>query len=158
VAQRVINLDQKAAYQAKPSLKNQLTQLEEQVIQYKKIEQEYRGRAATERAELEKGLTERYEKEKANAVAEVKEKAEADAKKILHDGLLVVSQFLRLAAARRAEDSNPEADENLALEGVLLQVYSGDENAVATMIKLVQGSDDATRSVSGDALQTKCKP
>jgi len=158
VAQRIINGDQKAAYLAKGSLKSQHAQLEEQLAQYKKVDQEYRGRAASDRAELEKTLTDKYEKEKSDAVAEVKAKADADAKKILHGGLLVVSQFLRLAAARRAEDSNPEADENLALEGVLLQVYTGDENAVGTMIKLVQGSDEQTRSVSGEALQTTCKP
>jgi hypothetical protein len=44
----------------------------------------------------------------------------------------------------------------MALEGVLLNVYSGDENAVATMIKLIEGSEEKTKSVSGDELQTTC--
>jgi hypothetical protein len=45
----------------------------------------------------------------------------------------------------------------MALEGVLLHIYSGDENAVATMMKLVQGADEQTRSTSNEALQTTCK-
>lgn len=45
----------------------------------------------------------------------------------------------------------------MALEGVLLHIYSGDENAVATMLKLVHGSDEQARSTTGDTLQTTCK-
>ena len=126
------------------------------MTQFKKLDQDYRSRLASEKAELEKTLTEKLQKEKADAVAEIKEKAEADTKKGLHDGFLVLSQFLRLAAAKRAEEPNSEADENLALEGVLLHVYSGDENAVDTMLKLVDGSEDTTTSVSGTSLQTTC--
>ncbi len=157
VALKIINADQKAQHLKKPGLQSQLTQLEEQLAQYKKIDQEYRARAATEKAELEKALVDKYNKEKADAVKEVTDKAEADHKKAQSDDLLVLSQFLRLAAARRAEEANAELDENLALEGVLLNIYSGDENGVATMVKLVQGSDEQTRSVSGDVLQTTCK-
>ncbi|TPX09995.1 uncharacterized protein E0L32_008842 [Thyridium curvatum] len=154
VAQKIINADQKAQILKKPALQAQLAQLEEQLAQYKKVDLEYRTRAASEKAQLEKTLAEKYEKEKAEAISELKEKAEAGSQKSLHDSLLVLSQFLRLAAARRAEEFNAELDENLALEGVLLHVYSGDENAVSTILKLVQGSDEQTRSVSGDLLQT----
>lgn len=140
----------------KPGLQSQLAQLEEQLAQYKKIDNEYRTRVASEKAQLEKSLTEKLEKEKADAVAQVQEKAEADINKSLHDSLLVLSQFLRLAAARRAEEADAQLDENLALEGVLLNVYSGDENAVSTMIKLVKGADEQTSSTSGEPLQTTC--
>lgn len=126
------------------------------MTQFKKLDQDYRSRLVSEKADLEKTLTEKLQKEKADAVADVKEKAEAETKKGLHDGFLVLSQFLRLAAAKRAEEPNSEADENLALEGVLLHVYSGDENAVDTMLKLVHGSEDTTTSVSGTVLQTTC--
>lgn len=44
----------------------------------------------------------------------------------------------------------------MALEGVLLNVYSGDDTAVSTMLKLVEGSNDKTQSVNGDELQTTC--
>lgn len=102
-------------------------------------------------------MTEKFQDEKAEAVRQAKEQAATDAQKTLRDSLLVLSQFLRLAAARRAEDADPELDENMALEGVLLQVYSGDEYAVSTMLKLIEGSVEKTVSVNGDELQTDCR-
>lgn len=156
VALKLINADQKAQQLKKPGLLAQLAGLEEQLVQYRKVDNEYRARAAAQKAELEKSLAEKFEKQKADAVNKVKEKAAADSQKELHDTLLVLSQFLRLAAARRQDEANAEKDENLALEGVLLNVYSGDENAVTAMMKLVQGSEDSPRSVAGDALQTTC--
>lgn len=140
----------------KPQLESQVRQLEEQLAQYRKIDDEYRARGAADKAKIEKDLTEKLEKEKADALVAATEKAAADVKTVQHDSLLVLSQFLRLAAARRSEDADPSADENMALEGVLLNVYSGDENAVATMMKLIDGSDEKTRSVGGDELQTTC--
>ncbi|KAL2024099.1 hypothetical protein VTK56DRAFT_9879 [Thermocarpiscus australiensis] len=150
VSLKIINADQKAAHLKKPALQAQLFQLEEQLAQHKKVEQEHRARLA----ELEKALTEKFEKEKADIVAELTEKAEADTVTTLHDNFLILSQFLRLAAARRAEDADSTADENMALEGVLLHIYSGDENAVSTMLKLVRGADEQTVSTTGQTLQT----
>ncbi|KAF7533236.1 hypothetical protein G7054_g7271 [Neopestalotiopsis clavispora] len=154
VAAKIINPDQKSQINKKPQLESQLSQLEEQLAQYKKVDEEYRSRGAADKAKLEKELTERLEKEKADALVAVTAKAAADIQKVQHDGLLVLSQFLRLAAARRSEDADAGLDENMALEGVLLNVYSGDENAVSTMLKLIEGSEEKTRSVSGDELQT----
>lgn len=88
---------------------------------------------------------------------EVEEKAEADAKRTVRDNFLALSQFLRLAAARRAEEADPTLDENMALEGVLLAVYGGDEHAVSTMIKLVEGSDEKTVGTAGEQLESTCK-
>ncbi len=153
VAAKIINADQKAAHLKKPTLQAQLFQLEEQLAQHKKIDQEFRVRLQ----EQEKALADKFAKEQADAVAKLAQKAEADASAALHDSLLILSQFLRLAAARRGEDADTTLDENMALEGVLLQVYSGDESAVATMLKLVQGSDEQTRSTAGETLQTTCK-
>lgn len=153
VSLKIINADQRASHLKKPSLQAQLSQLEEQLALQKKIDQEHKVRLA----EFEKTLTEKFEKEKAELAAEIKEKAVAEAKETLHSNLLILSQFLRLAAARRAEDADSTADENMALEGVLLHVYSGDENAVATMLKLVEGTDEQTRSTNGDVLQTTCE-
>ena len=140
----------------RPAMQAQVAQLEEQLAQYQKVDEEYRTRLVSEKAELEKTLTEKLQKEKDAAVAEITAKAEADINKSLHDSLLILSQFLRLAAARRAEEADAQLDENIALEGVLLNVYSGDENAVATMVKLVQGSEEQTRSTAGELLQTTC--
>ncbi|KAJ9161009.1 Transcription factor CBF NF-Y histone domain-containing protein [Coniochaeta hoffmannii] len=154
VAAKIINADQKAQVLKKPGLQAQLAQLQEQLTQYLKVDQEYRGRLASEKAAFEKSLTEKLEKEHQAELAKFKEESEKSTSKTLHDNLLVLSQFLRLAAARRAEEADSQADENLALEGVLLNVYSGDENAVATMLKLVQGVEEPTRSTSGETLKT----
>ncbi|KAM7193367.1 hypothetical protein V8F20_008417 [Naviculisporaceae sp. PSN 640] len=150
VAQKIINADQKAAYLKKPSLQAQLFQYEEQLAQHKKIDQEHRARLA----EQEKTLTEKFEKEKAELEAQLKEKAEADAEAKLKANFLILSQFLRLAAARRIEEPQNTSDEGLALEGVLLHIYSGDEDAVSTILKLVNGVEETTRSVTDAPLET----
>lgn len=140
----------------KPHLEAQLAQYEEQLTQYKKVDEDYRSRSAADKAAFEK-LTEKFEKEKEVLISELTQKAVADVKQSLRDSLLTLSQFLRLAAARRSEEeADPGLDENMALEGVLLNVYSGDEHAVSTMLKLIEGSSEATRSVAGDELQTTC--
>jgi hypothetical protein len=157
VATRKINADQKAQILKKPQLQASLTQLEDQIAQYKKFDQEYKARSQTEKAEFEKTFTEKSAKELAEAVAAIKAEAAAEASKQQHSNLLLVSQFLRLAAARRAEEADQSLDENQALEGVLLSVYSGDESAVATMIKLINGSEENTYSVNGEELKTTCK-
>ncbi|KAI6091049.1 hypothetical protein F4821DRAFT_210799 [Hypoxylon rubiginosum] len=156
VSAKIINPDQRAQRLKKPQLESQLAQIEEQLAQYKKVDDEYRSRAAAEKASLEKSLSEKYEKDKAEAVSAVKNQAAADADKTQHDGLLVLSQFLRLAAARRTEEADSELDENKALEGVLLNIYTGDENAVATMVKLIEGAEEKTYAVTGEELQTTC--
>jgi hypothetical protein len=157
VAARKINADQKAQILKKPQLQASLAQLEEQIAQYKKFDQEYKARSQAEKAEFEKVHTERSEKQLAEAVAAAKAEAAATAIKEQQSNLLLLSQFLRLAAARRAEEADSTLDENQALEGVLLSVYSGDESAVATMIKLINGSNDNTYSVTGEKLQTTCE-
>ncbi|POR31728.1 Uncharacterized protein TPAR_08042 [Tolypocladium paradoxum] len=146
VATKVINADQKAQIQKKPALQAQVAQFEEQLAQYQKVHEQYRTRAAAEKAEWEKSL----EKTKANAVSEAKE----DFKKSLNDSFLTLSQFLRLAAYRREEAKDPESDESQAIEGVLLAIYAGDESAVASMLKLIEGSTDRILSVPGEQLQT----
>lgn len=157
ISLKVINADQKAQIQKKPALQSQLAQLEESLAQHKKIDQEYRVRISAERAELERVFADKYEKEKAEAVAEAKEAVEAAAKKELQDSLLIVSQFLALAAQRRAEDVDQSDDENMALEGVLLSIYAGDASGVVGMQKLVRGEDEPTKSVAGVLLATTCK-
>lgn len=153
---KIINPDQKAQVLKKPGLQAQLAQHQEQLTQYLKIDQEYRARLTSDKAAYEKTLTEKLEKDHLTVLAQVKDAAEKDLAKSLHDSFLLLSQFLRLAAARRAEDADSQLDENQALEGVLLNVYSGDENAVATIQKLVQGAEEPTRSTSGDQLSTTC--
>jgi hypothetical protein len=148
VTSKVIDNDQKAQILKKPSLQAQLAQAEEQLNQYLKVDEQYQSRSAAEKAEWEKTL----EQAKADAVSE----AETSRKKALEGNLLVVSQFLRLAAYRREEAQDPESDESQAIEGVLLAIYTGDDSAVNAMLKLVEGTDDQIWSVPGEQLQTTC--
>lgn len=148
VADKVLNNDQKAQILKKPALKSQLAQTEEQLAQYLKVDEQYRTRAAADKAEWEKSL----EKAKTDAVSE----AQASFEKSQRANLLLLSQFLRLAAYRREEAADPESDESQAVEGVLLAIYTGDENAVNAMLKLVEGSSDQILSVPGEQLQTTC--
>ncbi|KAF4628179.1 hypothetical protein G7Y89_g9971 [Cudoniella acicularis] len=152
VAERKINADQKAQILKKPSLQASLTQLEEQIAQYKKFDQEYKARLQAEKADFEKIHTERSSKELEEAVAAAKAEAVVTAQKEQESNLLLLSQFLRLAAIRRGEDEDPELEENKALEGLLAKVYSGDAAAVASMFGLIKGSSEAVTSVNGDIL------
>ena len=154
---KIINADQTAQHLKKPALAAQLAQLEEQYSQFKKLDADYRQRIANDKAEVAKTLTEKLEKDKTEAVSAATAAATAEGEQKLHDSLLALSQFLRLAATRRADDQNAQLDENLALEGILLQVYAGDETGVATMLKLVNGVDEAAKSVTNETLQTTCK-
>ncbi|KAG5927251.1 hypothetical protein E4U42_002402 [Claviceps africana] len=146
VISRVINTDQKVQIEKKPALQAQLAQMEQQLAQFQRVHDQYRLRTAADKAEWEKSL----EKAKEDAVGEAK----AGFQQSLKDNLLTLSQFLRLAAYRREEASDPESDESQAVEGVLLAIYAGDDNAVSSMLKLVQGSDDKVFSVPGEELQT----
>ncbi len=110
---------------------------------------QYAAQAATEKAEFEKTI----QKLKADATAEAKQAFD----ETFQDNLLLLSQFLRLAAYRREEGSNPDADENQAIEGVLLAIYSGDSSAVAAMMKLMEGSAEQVISVPGETLESTCK-
>ncbi|KAL7934830.1 hypothetical protein V8C35DRAFT_299920 [Trichoderma chlorosporum] len=146
VAEKILNTDQKTQILKKPALQAALAQYEEQLAQYQKIHEQYQTRAAAEKADWAKAL----EKTKEEAASEVK----AEFENSLKSKLLVLSQFLRLAAYRREESQEPDSDESQAIEGVLLAIYSGDDNAVSAMEKLIEGSDDQIFSVPGEQLQT----
>lgn len=157
VATRKINADQKAQILKKPALQASLTQLEEQIAQYKKFDAEYKARSHAEKAEFERTLKESSSNELTGTIARVQAEAAATAMKEQQESMLLLSQFLRLAAARRAEEADAELDENMALEGCLLQVYTGDATAVAAMTKIIQGSAEKTYSIAGEELNTTCK-
>jgi len=154
VAARKINADQKAQILKKPQLQASLSQLEEQIAQYKKFDQEYKATLAAEKASLKQTFEERYSKDLEASVAAVKAEVLAEAEEQRRGALLLISQFLRLAAVRRGDEENANVDENMALEGVLAKVYAGDEKAVQTMIKLIEGSCDASMSIDSEPLTT----
>lgn len=157
VSARKINADQKAQLLKKPALLASLAQLEEQIAQYKKFDQEYKIKLQTEKADFEKTHTERSSKELEEAVSSAKSQAATAAVKQQQDDLLLLSQFLKLAAIRRGEDEAAEQDESKALEGLLAQVYAGDASAVTAMLNLIQGSSDTLTSVNGEPLPVTCK-
>jgi formate dehydrogenase maturation protein FdhE len=142
----------------KPQLQASLVQLEEQIAQYKKFDQEYKATLAAEKAALKKSSEEHFAKELEESVATAKADTVAEAKDEQRGALLLISQFLRLAAVRRGdEDADAALDENMALEGLLSKVYTGDASAVETMVKIIQGSSERTASVNSELLATTCK-
>jgi TolA-binding protein len=157
VAERKINADQKAQILKKPGLQQQLQQFEEQIAQFKKFDQEYKAASQAEKAEFERTHTERASKDLEEAVASAKAEGAAAAAEAQESNLLLLSQFLRLAAIRRGEDEDPELEENKALEGLLGRVYTGDAAAVSSMLSLINGSDEKIYSVNGDPLTVTCR-
>ncbi|KAF2016557.1 hypothetical protein BU24DRAFT_422917 [Aaosphaeria arxii CBS 175.79] len=144
VASRKINADQKAQAQKKPILQSQLAQLEEQLAQYKKFDQEYQQKISQEKELLQQSHVSELEKLRATFKAE----AEIESKKAFKEKALTLSRFLRAAAARR---QIPDDDSELtkAFEGALLQVYGGDAAAVAAVEKLIDGTSDNVPSTEG---------
>ena len=153
VNDRKINADQKAQAMKKPQLQATLGQLEEQVAQYKKVDQGYQKRLRSEK----EALRAEHKTELEDVRAEAKQEARAEAEKEAHQNVLVLSKFLRLAAARRQDaDSDPESAERKALEGLLLMVYGGDDAAVEATQKLVKGSDERVLSTASEPVDYTC--
>lgn len=152
LASRKINADQKAQAQKKPALQASLSQLEEQIAQYKQFDEEYQKRLSAEKAALEASHSEELSKVKASAAAE----AHDEAKKIAKESLLTLSRFLRAAAAKR-QDGDETSEENRAFEGALLLVYGGDATAVAAMEKLIDGTEDKVPFVDSQLSEFTCK-
>ncbi|KAL8717428.1 MAG: hypothetical protein Q9225_005327 [Loekoesia sp. 1 TL-2023] len=139
---RKINPDQKAQAQKKPALQASLTQLEEQVAQYKQFDEDYQKRLATEKAALETSHKEELDKVKEASISAAKAESAKEAK----DNLLVLSKFLRAAAAKR-QGGDETSPENRAFEGALLLVYGGEAGAVAAMESLITGTDEKVPTV-----------
>ena len=153
VAQRKINLDQKASALKKPQLQAQLVTLDEQVQQYKKFDADFQQQLQKQKSDLTSTHGDELEKAKKEAQAEAAERSQAE----LKSKLLIFSQFLRAAAARRNAEEDSEADENRAFEGTLLLVYGGDQKAVDTALSLIEGTDEQVTSIEGSLLPVRCK-
>lgn len=152
VTSRKINNDQKAQALKKPSLQSALTQLEDQVNQYKKIDEDFQRRLASEKERLHAA----HRKELEDSQGTTKAQAGAEAKKELRQQLLVLSRFLRAAAARRQMDDD-SSDESKAFEGLLLLLYGGDTTAVDAAEKLIGGASDDIPSTDGTTVPVTCK-
>lgn len=136
----------------KPALQAHVAQIEEQIAQYKQFAAHYEERLVSQKTSLETAHKQELEAVHEKAVAEAKESQE----KTVRAQLLTLSQFLRSAASfRRAGDA--ESPESQAFEGVLLQVYGGNQDAVESMLKLINGADDKVTGVDGQVLDVSCK-
>ena len=147
VKQKKLNADQKAALLKKPQLQAQLAQLEEQIAQFRKFDADAQAQLLKQKEQLTTQHQEELEKAKAEAATVGPEQ--------LRKKLLVLSQFLRCAAAKRTEDDT-EADINRAFEGALLLVYGGDEHAVETAINIIEGVDQMVPDINGILVSLKC--
>ena len=131
----------------KPGLQAQVTQLEEQLTQFRTFAHELEEKAVKEKS----ALLESNEAEIAKVKAEAAEEAEQTKLKAVEDGLHVVIQFLHAAASKRqVEDA--ESDEARAFEGALLLVYQGNETALSTLKDLIYGTDSKVTDVEGQPL------
>ncbi|EEP78386.1 conserved hypothetical protein [Uncinocarpus reesii 1704] len=148
VAAKKINADQKAQILKKPGLQETVASIEEQLLQFKQYGAYYDDRLAKQKDELDKAHKEELESIKQSIVAETMQAAEQDFK----ERLLVLSKFLRAAAAMR-RSGDETSNDSRAFEGSLFQVYGGSEEAVDAMTKLINGADEKVPSVEGDLLE-----
>jgi uncharacterized membrane protein YgcG len=136
VAQKKLNADQKAQILKKPALQAQLSQLEDQLSAFRTFAHELEEKAAKEKSIS----LEAHKAEIAQVKEEVAQEIESAKAKAVDDGLRVIVSFLHGAAAmRQAEDQT--SDEARAYEGALLQIYQGNDGALATLKNLVYGTE-----------------
>jgi hypothetical protein len=152
VAEKKINADQKAQALKKPSLQAQVSQIEEQIAQYKQFASHYEERLVSQKTALETAHKEEIQTIQQKAVAEAKELQESK----LRSQLLTLSQFLRTAASFR-HGTDEAATDSPAFEGVLFQIYGGNKEAVDSMVKLINGADDKVVGVDEQPLDISCK-
>lgn len=152
LSSRKINADQKVQAQKKPSLQASLVQQEEQIVQFKKFDEDYQKHLATEKAGLQTSHQKELEQVRDITISE----ATAGSKKEAKENLLVLSKFLRAAAAKRQGGDETSA-ENRAFEGALLLIYGGETSAVEAMEKLIAGSDEKVPTVDQVPSEFTCK-
>lgn len=152
VEEKKINADQKAQALKKPGLQATIAQIEEQISHFKQFAAQCEERFTTQKAALEKAHREELDVVRGNAVAD----ATAASAQALQERMLTLSKFLCAAAnIRRSGDST--SLESRAFEGVLFQVYGGSQDAVNSMVKLIDGADEKIVGVEGDTLELSCE-
>ena len=152
VAQKKLNSDQRAALQKKPQIQQQLASLEDQITQYRQFDADSQARLSKQKAELE----DKHGKESAELREQLQASGVEASAKQLKEKLLIFSQFLRCAAAKRQEEER-ESAEAKAFEGALLLVYGGDDTAVETALKLIEGTDELVPGIEEEDLGIKCE-
>lgn len=107
---------------------------------------------STEKSALETAHKDELEKVKDVAATQATEQGKKEAK----DNLLVLSKFLRAAAAKRQGGDETSA-ENRAFEGALLLVYGGEASAVVAMESLIAGSEEKVPTVDQTPSEFSCE-
>ncbi|RMJ27857.1 hypothetical protein PHISP_01277 [Aspergillus sp. HF37] len=148
VADKKINTDQKTQALKKPTLQANVAQIEEQIAHFKEFAAHYEDRLASQKSAMEKAHQEELDAFREKTVAE----ATKTSQKEFSDRLLALSRFLCTAAVMR-QSGDEASGESRAFEGVLFQVYGGSQEAVASMSKLIDGSDEKVPSVEGGPLE-----
>ncbi|RAL04976.1 uncharacterized protein BO80DRAFT_431535 [Aspergillus ibericus CBS 121593] len=152
VAEKKINVDQKAQALKKPSLQASIAQIEEQIAHFKNFAVHYEERLASQKAALEKAHKEQLEALQEQATAAATAAATNAGEQVLRQRLLNLSKFLCAAATvRRSGDES--SSESRAFEGVLYQVYGGTQDAVTSMLKIIDGVDEKVVGVDGTTLE-----
>ena len=106
----------------------------------------------SERTSIE--TSHREELEKAKGVASEEAKASESEKR--KTDLLSLTRVLRVAAAKR-QSGDEDSAESRALEGILLLVYGGEDEAVEVMEKLFAKSEELVPTIEGTPSQYTCK-
>lgn len=119
---------------------------------YKQFDEDYQKRIIVEKSALEAVHREELEKVKEVTTAEALEQG----KKQANESLLVLSKFLRAAAAKR-QNGDEYSSENRAFEGALLLVYGGETGAVEAMEQLISGSDEKVPATDGKLSELTCE-
>ena len=116
-------------------------------MQYRTFGQQYEARFAEEKAALQTSHEAEITKVKLHTVEqttlELAEKYDRD--------LLLFSQFLHAAAAKRQSD-DADTPEGRAYEGVLLLAYQGNNTSLQILRKFVQGSSHQVPDTDGELL------
>ncbi|BCR83881.1 uncharacterized protein ACHE_11283A [Aspergillus chevalieri] len=148
VADKKINNDQKTQALKKPALQANVAQIEEQIAHYKEFAAYYEERLASQKDDLKKGHKEELDSVREKAIAETSETSQKD----LRRRLLTLSKFL-LAAAEVRRSGDETSTDAQAFEAVLYQVYTGSEDAVTNMLKLIDGVDEKITNLEGTELE-----
>ncbi|KAJ5959100.1 uncharacterized protein N7479_006250 [Penicillium vulpinum] len=147
VDEKKINNDQKAQVLKKPTLQATIAQTEEQIGHYKQFAIQYEDRLVAEKAALVKAHEAELEAVRKNAIVDATEAS----KKALRQQFYTVTKFLCAAAILR-RDGDAVTTESRAFEGVLFEVYAGNQSAVNSLLKIAEGADEKVNSVEGTIL------
>ncbi|KAK1083345.1 hypothetical protein LTR33_003314 [Friedmanniomyces endolithicus] len=151
VSQKKINADQKAAAEKKPGLQLQLQQAEEQVKVFQEVDAGHQAQLTKQKDDM----TSQHAKEMEKTKEDLQKEGVATSSSELRKKLLVFSQFLRTAAAKRNVEDNSDPAENEAFEGALLLAYGGDEKAVDTAVAIIDGTDEKVPNIEGTLLEVR---